>query len=555
MSQTDPGKAIEQLLGAFNESRARVQSLEDTLVLERQAAHNALSEARASTLNASLKLEAQVTTLRKENAALKEDAAKLQRVREEESDEELNLQEEYDALKITHRELKHAYSESKAAQEKLVADAAVYEQIALESAHAKAAVDGALRDLRVQYDALKTKKTRKNNKNSQEVEAVLTADMNRLTEELVAAKKRAKSSAQAYSKLDTLYNEELELSKEFSNRYDKLVATNKELTNKCFALEKGSSTFKATCNELEARNLKLDQEYRALWTRKNEIEKICTEAVRAAQKTNEEATEHKALRMESRAQEDRLEQARTINQAFRNRIQSGRVSTAVARILYDDFMRTLPSIIPGRPDFYSLQPVAKIEVSLAEYLTADQVCAGFLNSAFYFPGRTVWSSPERLHILAFTPTHKYNMRGTWTESSDILDLINLRREVFIEVQESIYYVGTYRLHDLRYLCPGGTQPPETVASLDMLNAAGLGTLPPEQQTQVINRAFPRGGLDADCTGLECIGFNRTLYDTLLRRRSGIKREAGDVGLEARGTDIKRRRSGIALIPSVATFDS
>ncbi|KAJ7687198.1 hypothetical protein B0H14DRAFT_3907438 [Mycena olivaceomarginata] len=446
MSQTDPGKAIEQLLGAFNESRARVQSLEDTLVLERQAAHNALSEARASTLNASLKLEAQVTTLRKENAALKEDAAKLQRVREEESDEELNLQEEYDALKITHRELKHAYSESKAAQEKLVADAAVYEQIALESAHAKAAVDGALRDLR----------------NSQEVEAVLTADMNRLTEELVAAKKRAKSSAQAYSKLDTLYNEELELSKEFSNRYDKLVATNKELTNKCFALEKGSSTFKATCNELEARNLKLDQEYRALWTRKNEIEK-----------------------------------------------------TAVARILYDDFMRTLPSIIPGRPDFYSLQPVAKIEVSLAEYLTADQVCAGFLNSAFYFPGRTVWDVDE---------------------SSDILDLINLRREVFIEVQESIYYVGTYRLHDLRYLCPGGTQPPETVASLDMLNAAGLRTLPPEQQTQVINRAFPRGGLDADCTGLECIGFNRTLYDTLLRRRSGIKREAGDVGLEARGTD-------------------
>jgi hypothetical protein len=34
MSQTDPGKAIEQLSGAFNESRARVQSLEDTLVLE-----------------------------------------------------------------------------------------------------------------------------------------------------------------------------------------------------------------------------------------------------------------------------------------------------------------------------------------------------------------------------------------------------------------------------------------------------------------------------------------------------------------------------------------
>ncbi|KAJ7351173.1 hypothetical protein DFH08DRAFT_859801 [Mycena albidolilacea] len=543
--------------------------------MQRQATYNALSEARASALNASLKLEAEITTLRKENAALKEDAAILQRVREEESDEELNLQEEYDALKITHRELKHAYSERRPHRRNWSQMLPCTNRLRLNlhmryeprsefnppkydiyrPGPQKAAVDGALRDLRVQYDALKTKKTRKNNKNSQEVEAALNADMNRLTEDLAAANKRAKSSAQAYSKLDTLYNEELE----FLQRYDKLVATNKEFTNKCFALEKGNSTFKATCNELEARNLKLDQEYRALWTRRNEIEKICTEAVRATQKTNEEATEFKdtihALRIESRAQEDRLEQARTVNQAFRNRIQSGRVSTAVARILYDDFMRTLPSIIPGRPDFYSLQPVAKIEVSLAEYLTADQVCAGYLNSAFYFPGRTVWSSPERLHILAFTPTHKYNMRGTWTESSDILDLINLRREVFIEVHESIYYVGTYRLHDLRYLCPGGTQPPETVASLDMLNAAGLGTLPPEQQTQVINRSFPRGGLDADCMGLECIGFNRTLYDTLLRRRSGIKREAGDVGLEALGTDIKRRRSDIALIPSVAALDS
>jgi hypothetical protein len=89
--------------------------------LQRQAARDALSEARASALNASFKLEVQVTTLRKENAALKT----LRNYRGSgrrrygvtvlinhtltfyQSDEELNLQEEYDALNITHRELKH----------------------------------------------------------------------------------------------------------------------------------------------------------------------------------------------------------------------------------------------------------------------------------------------------------------------------------------------------------------------------------------------------------------------------------------------------------------
>ncbi|KAJ7853378.1 hypothetical protein B0H13DRAFT_1477874, partial [Mycena leptocephala] len=135
----------------------------------------------------------------------------------------------------------------------------------------------------------------------------------------------------------------------------------------------------------------------------------------------------------------------------------------------------------------------------------------------YLPKRTVWSSAARLHALAFSPTHVYHARGTWTQASDIASLTGWWRELFLDVEDSIYYVGTYRCHDLRYLCTGGTPPPEAVSPLEMEYVAHLGTLQPDERTQVIKNFFPAGVLDADCMGLQCIGFNRTLYDALLRR--------------------------------------
>jgi hypothetical protein len=58
-------------------------------------------------------------------------------------------------------------------------------------------------------------------------------------------------------------------------------------------------------------------------------------------------------------------------------------------------------------------------------------------------------------------------------------------------------------------------------SLDIImNAAGFGSLLPEQQTQVIKKFFPHGALDVDCMDLQCIGFNSTLYQALLRSALG-----------------------------------
>ncbi|KAJ7232332.1 hypothetical protein B0H12DRAFT_1239676 [Mycena haematopus] len=571
----DPNTAIEQLLGAFEESKNRVKSLEETLIRERQAAQDAL-RTHAKLLEETAVRERQATeteilALREEIAVLRTDSARMQKKEEEE--DALHLREKYEALKTRHRELKHALSELNATQAELVSNATAYENLALDAAQAKGVVDEALRDLQARYDALKVKKTHKSSKSSFEQVEALTADVDRLTEELDKANKQVppspfcrphsqlipvvhlvgESFQEAFSGLDKVYKEELELSEDLQKRYDKLSATNKEVTTKYLALKTAGSTstmeLKKSCDDLNAQNSKLHQEHQALLAIKNATEKA---VIAAAEKMNEEMIQLrvtvKTLQDDARIRENRLDGAMNVNQAFRHCIQNGRVSTSVARVLYDDFMHTFPSFVLGRPDFCSLQTVAKIDVNLAKYLAADSVCAGAVHSALYWPKRTVWSSADRLHMLAFAATHQYHARGTWTQTPDISGLVGSWREVFINVEDWIFYVGTYRCHDLRCLCPGGTPPPDVVSPFEMLRAARLEVLPPEERSAVIRYFFPSGIIDADCMGLHCVGFNGTLYDALQRWR--IKRESEhDLIPVEWQRDGKRQRLDIEIHPN------
>ncbi|KAF7332830.1 hypothetical protein MVEN_02387800 [Mycena venus] len=506
----DPGQAIQELLKAFEESRTRVQNLEDTLAAEREAAAVVAAE------------------------------------RAEEQEQHNHLREKYEALKTTQRELKRALSETNAAQAQLVADTEAYQEHALELTEAKAGVDKALRDLQARYEDLKLKKTRKTN-NSSEIES-LTAEVGRLTVELAKATKQKRCAEESYRKLDKLYNEELELSDGFSKRYDQLSVTNKEVMKKYIALEKESSTLKEVlnfflktrrhskhsqmCDDLKARNLKLREECRTLQTRKDETEKTCIEVIGAAEKIHKDDAQLRAT----------IDTLRTITEALWNRVQNGRVPTAVARILYDAYMDALPSSIHERPDFWSLQPIAKIDTNLRDLLASDPVCEGFLERLVYLPMRTVWCSAARLHVLAFNPTHRYHpKRDSWTLAPDIC--VGPWRELFLDVEDSIFYVGTYRVHDLRHLCPGGTPAPAAISTLKIYHAANLGTLEPDERTKVIKNGFPSGILDTNCMGLECVGFNHVLYDSLLRRSSGTKREVQETEPEEWGTDAKRLRMG------------
>ncbi|KAJ6448432.1 hypothetical protein C8R45DRAFT_1046179 [Mycena sanguinolenta] len=359
----EPKEAIQQLRGAFKESKGRIQSLERTIVLERQiaqdalsraaqnharsleetlarerdAAQDALSQLNKGYLEISFKHEAEISALRKEITVLREDSAELKREKDDE-EEAIHLRAKYEALKTSHRELKRAFSELDTKQAYLVSNAAACEQLALEAAQAKGVADEALRDIQTHHDALKAdyKKARKSAKNSSEQVAALTAEVNALTGDLNEANKRVKYSQEAYSKLDNVYNEELELSAEVLKRYDKLSANNKEVTRKYLALDAARSTsttgLETTCDDLKAQNLKLIQENQALSARKNELEKTCTEVIGAAEQMNEETIQLRAtiktLRDEGRVQENRLESVLNINQTFRNRVHNGRVSAS-----------------------------------------------------------------------------------------------------------------------------------------------------------------------------------------------------------------------------------
>ncbi|KAF7337315.1 hypothetical protein MSAN_02256700 [Mycena sanguinolenta] len=576
----EPKKAIQQLLDAFKESQGRIQSLERILVLERQAAQDALSGAaqnhaqslqetlarerdaardalsrvKTGYLEISFKHEAEISALRKEIAVLREDSAKLQTDKDDE-EETIHLRAKYEGLKTTHRELKRAFSELDAKQADLVSNAAACQELALEATRAKGVADEALRDLQNKHNALKAKKARKSAKDCSEQVAALTADslswFPSITNTGVSSK--AKSSQESYSKLDRVYKEELELSAEVLKRYDKLSATNKDITQKYLALVESTTQMKKTCDELEAQNLKLHQDHQALSARRL---KTCTEVVAEAEKMKRETAQLRAtintLYDEARVQENRLESVLNVNQAFRSRVQNGRVSIEVARVLYDDFMHTFPTFVLSRPNFLSLQPVAKIGINLAEYLAADQVCAGAVNSALYLPLRTVWCSTEHIHLLAFIPTHQYDKRGTWTQTEDIPKLVGSWREVFIDLNGSIFYVGTYKCHDLRFLCPGGTPPPDVVSPLEMVRAARLEVLPLEERSSAINYFFPSGIIDADCMGMQCVGFNTILYDALLRRSSGVKREREDFSPAQWQRDPKRTRLD-AVFPPINTL--
>ncbi|KAJ7036949.1 hypothetical protein C8F04DRAFT_1335424 [Mycena alexandri] len=307
---------------------------------------------------------------------------------------------------------------------------------------------------------------------------------------------------------------------DLENKYDELQVVRDELN--------------ARCAELEAQNKRLHLTNKNLWTEKNTLEQhpleTYSDVIEAAENMDIDAQAFRhniaSLREDCRSLEGRLEKLNTVNSALRSRIQNGCVSTSVARVLYDDFMGAFPSSLVGRPDFASLQPIVK---------TGTQLCL-YVDRILYMPRRTIWTSDARLHALAFGPTDHYDPTlRSWIQATDISGLSGHWRELFVDVGDSVVYAGTYRCHDLRYLCPGGTPPPELVSPLEMLHTANLWALEPADRTQAINVLAPSGILPAECLGLQCIGFNMTLYEALKRRSRGTKRGADEVepGLPAK----------------------
>ncbi|KAJ7444792.1 hypothetical protein B0H11DRAFT_2291106 [Mycena galericulata] len=514
--------------------------------------------------------EKTVASLREENrqlarklAGMTEESIAATQLKVEAEESEARLQEKYDTQKQSYRELKRGYSELSAAQEEMAANVAAYEQMALDAGREKSEAEAALRDLRRRYDELKAKKRSKNpQENSKESAAqieLLTDEVSTLTQNLADSKK---ASGEELSKLRSMYREQKKLSGELQRQYDKLSATNQEVTKKCIALEKASKAtaesglgqeyaelkishenLKTAFSDLEARNGQLQQECHDLWTSKKEMAKArrsptCTEVCDAAERMEREGMQSRST---ITALENRVGNLTEANEALQSRMNE-RIQTSMACAQYSAFMDRFPYAVHARPAFHSLQLVGRVEMNLRDYLAADPACQASADRALYIPKRTIWASAACVHALAFAPTHRYDANTAhWTPGSDISSLDDAWRDLFLDVGQSVYYVGIYRCHDLRHLCPGGCEAPENVSALAMLDAAHLGsTTPPAERTRILRSFFPQGMLTAHCVGLECIGFNQALYDAL---RDRVQSDSGSTDYEEDSSvGGKRKRS-------------
>ncbi|KAJ7168919.1 hypothetical protein C8R46DRAFT_1092870 [Mycena filopes] len=211
-------------------------------------------------------------------------------------------------------------------------------------------------------------------------------------------------------------------------------------------------------------------------------------------------------------------------------------------------MSTFVTSIRERPDLNTIQPIAKAgtEADLRALLNSNSVGAGYIDRILYFPKRMLWTSDAQLHALAFAPAEHYERDGTggsWRPATEIADLKGQWRELFVDLDGAIVYAGTYRCHDLRYLCPGGTPAPEHISPLELLHAAGLGEVSPAERARALSGSENGNGvLRVDCVGLQCFGFNGTLYDALKRLTRGMKRDLAEAERPDEGPT-KRRHVG------------
>ncbi|KAJ7269240.1 hypothetical protein C8J57DRAFT_1324784 [Mycena rebaudengoi] len=82
----------------------------------------------------------------------------------------------------------------------------------------------------------------------------------------------------------------------------------------------------------------------------------------------------------------------------------------------------------------------------------------FFNHVLYLPKRSVSLNLEddSSHYLAFGPSHRdEEFRKSWTSGSDLESLHGGTREVFVNFNDWIVYVGTYKCHNLHHLYPRG----------------------------------------------------------------------------------------------------
>ncbi|KAJ6580357.1 hypothetical protein DFH09DRAFT_1360503 [Mycena vulgaris] len=328
-------------------------------------------------------------------------------------------------------------------------------------------------------------------------------------------------------------------------KYDNVKAEKKEMRTASEGLEA----------EIAAVNEKLfavKANYKTVKIEKEDLQQTCRELVETVEnlevevKANAGAAEilddlgsryNKADNDRAKLQERCISLESLIAQLTAKAVKDSQI--AEAREKYAKHMNVFP-LPENQPHIGRLDPVCYLNRNLHAFLSQDPTAKRLLNHVLYLPKRIV--NLKTHQFLAFGPSHRYE-RATdqWIEGSDLISFNGGTRELFIKWSDFILYVGTYKCHDLRTLCPAGTNPPKEISEREIADAA-LGVPRPQKYIDIIKECYPDGKIKVVATGLQCVGFNHELYDSLRRqfnhdRALEAKRKAEDQG----SRDTKRRK--------------
>ncbi|KAJ7182505.1 hypothetical protein C8R43DRAFT_1228909 [Mycena crocata] len=212
----------------------------------------------------------------------------------------------------------------------------------------------------------------------------------------------------------------------------------------------------------------------------------------------------------------------------------GKSTKAIAK--YRKYMKACP-VPKNQPYFGELEPICYRRNNLHAYLSQDPDAKSYLNRILYLPKRTMHMAD--FHFVAFGATHRYDQAmKKWIEGSDLTSVHGETRELFMDRREFLCYVGTYKCHDLRKLHPEGSDSPDYISFPEIADAA-LGVPWPAGYIKIIKECYPDGIIKVEAVGLQCIGFNVQLYDSL-RRRFAKDRKGRDHAMEGHATEGKRK---------------
>ncbi|KAJ7609958.1 hypothetical protein FB45DRAFT_1122665 [Roridomyces roridus] len=236
---------------------------------------------------------------------------------------------------------------------------------------------------------------------------------------------------------------------------------------------------------------------------------------------NDLRSENEVLRRDAAARVIKIEELQEVV----DKLKEDAEQILAANEAYRKYMFALPGVKVTRLHYHALEPVgsrhSNLLVLLAQIPAAKKVIA---------------MNDSRSYLLAFGPTHQFNQTtNQWSKGSDLAAFDGWTREVFVDRGDFIVYLGSYKCHNLRKLCPGGLPRLNEISEQELHDAA-LGVPWPQQHAHLLRARFPNGKILVEATGLQFMGFNQRLYDTLkVKFASSVRKRKAEDEREKEGT--------------------